>query len=438
MSADMIILGKNTEFTTDTTVSGLYNNVLVVGPSGCGKTTSITEPRLLETHNDSLIVPVTKRRLIDEYRGMFEKRGYIVEELNFVEPYRCTVGFNPVRFAKSDLEIASLARAIVYTDPNKKFSKIDPYWDNAGAALLTAEIAMARYKKGDRATFTDVLDFHNRVSMGDSGDLFTTTVDRDFERMKSEDPNSMAISCWNTYRNASAKTAGNIYSTLNACLNGLFIGEIRTLMTMDIRQVDFTRLASEKTVLFIVTSPMNPTLDSFINIFYSTAFRALFEFAESRHNGRLPIPVQVICDDFATGCKIDDFAQKISVFGAKGISVMLLCQSESQLAGLYGESDATTIINNCDTYVYMGGMDLATCRSISARMNLPLEDILYMPVGQEYIFRRGTHPVVTTRYDKKENIHSPETLSRRKADPVPQRRRRETISLLSKGGIKAV
>lgn len=58
-----------------------------------------------------------------------------------------------------------------------------------------------------------------------------------------------------------------------------------------------------------------------------------------------------------------------------------------------------TIIDNCDTYVYMGGMNLKTCRSISERLNMPLDDVLYMPLGQEVIFRRGQRPILTQRYD---------------------------------------
>ena len=66
---------------------------------------------------------------------------------------------------------------------------------------------------------------------------------------------------------------------------------------------------------------------------------------------------------------------------------------------MYGIDDAITIINNCDTYLYMGGMDLKTGRSISERMNVPLEDVLYMPIGQMIVFRRGQRPIVTKRYD---------------------------------------
>lgn len=56
-------------------------------------------------------------------------------------------------------------------------------------------------------------------------------------------------------------------------------------------------------------------------------------------------------------------------------------------------------INNSDTYVYMGGMDLETAISVSKRLNQPLEDVLHMPVGKQYIFRRGEKPIVTQRYD---------------------------------------
>ena len=93
------------------------------------------------------------------------------------------------------------------------------------------------------------------------------------------------------------------------------------------------------------------------------------------------------------------FEQYVSIFREKGLSVTAIIQSESQLGSLYGRDKATTIINNCDTIVFMGSMDLETVRSISARANRPLEDVLYMPIGSEIIFRRGMKPIFTKRYD---------------------------------------
>ena len=198
------------------------------------------------------------------------------------------------------------------------------------------------------------------------------------------------------------RTAASVFGTLNATINTIFTPEVRKLLSMK-NKVDFEKLASEKTVLFISTSAVNPALNYFVNIFYGQAFKKLFDFAEQRPSGELPIPVHVLCDDFATGSPILLFPEYISIFREKLLSVTLLVQSESQIERIYGSENATTIQNNVDTYVYMGGMDLKTCRSISERLNAPLEDVLSMLIGQEYIFRRGQKPVVTQRYDILQN-----------------------------------
>ena len=93
-----------------------------------------------------------------------------------------------------------------------------------------------------------------------------------------------------------------------------------------------------------------------------------------------------------------DFEDYISIFRAAGISVTLLLQSESQLVHMYGEYAATTIINNCDTYIFMGGNDLRTCQSISTRINRPVHKVMCLPREQVVVFRRGEEPYYSRRY----------------------------------------
>jgi len=128
-------------------------------------------------------------------------------------------------------------------------------------------------------------------------------------------------------------------------------------------------------------------------------FKPLFELAERREDGTLPHPVYVLCDDFATGVPIDHFQDHISIFRAKGISVTMLIQSETQLASIYRIDNAKTIINNCDTYIYLGGMDIITAKAIAERMDCPYTDILNMEIGRELLFHRGRRPLCTKRYD---------------------------------------
>ena len=65
----------------------------------------------------------------------------------------------------------------------------------------------------------------------------------------------------------------------------------------------------------------------------------------------------------------------------------------------YFGKDGRTIIGNSDTYIYMGGNDLETAKAVAARCDLPLKKILYMPVGTNWIFRRGQLPINGKNFD---------------------------------------
>jgi hypothetical protein len=254
----------------------------------------------------------------------------------------------------------------------------------------------------DNPTFADVLQLHDELTIKEYGGTLDTSLDRKFDMLARSNPSCFAVSCWKSFKNLPIRTAGCVYGALNTTIDTIFSPELRKMMK-EKKKISFDDISNRKTVLFVTTSAVNPSLHCFINMFYAQAFKQLFEYAESRPDGVLPIPVHVLCDDFATGSRVMNFAEYISIFREKGISVTLLLQSESQLEGMYGADDATTIINNCDSYIYLGGMDLKTAQNISMRLNVPLDEVLYMPIGQEILFRRGQRPIVTERYNITKN-----------------------------------
>jgi len=401
MKADRIILGEgqNAVYSTDSNQTGLNNNVIVCAGSGAGKTMSIMEPRLLETFESSLIVTCTKRRIVDKYSNVFRERGYEVLDINFINPKKSNAAYDPLAYVSSYSDITFLAESIVKSNPRKEKTTADPFWDDAAISLLSALIAFV-IMTVEKPTFADVLKMTDELRINESmiGSGIETSIYSKFEKLKKKDPHCFAVSCWNSFNILPIKTASCVYGTLNTTIDTIFTPEIRSMISSK-QNVNFEKLANRKTVLFITTSAVNPVLNCFINMFYAQMFKQLFEYGESLPSGKLPIPVSVLADDFATGSRILNFPEYISIFREKQISVMLLLQSESQLERMYGYNDAVSIIDNCDTYVYMGGMNLKTCRSISERVNKPLEDILYMKLGEEIIFRRGQPPILTKRYD---------------------------------------
>ncbi len=401
MVYDSVILGENAVFSTDSRETQVNNNILVCGSSGCGKTMSISEPKLLCTNHASLVITLSKRRLVKIYSELFKKRGYRVLDMNFVSPEQAQAAYDPLQYIRSWTDITYLAKAIVMADPQKKDTKADPYWDSVSISLLSALISyvVMTQKNG---TMADVIDLFRSLQIIRGDYLVETTLDEKFEVIRKADPCCFAIACWDTFRQTPVRTAGCIYSTLGAAVDTIFTPSL-CQMIRKAERIDFQKLSTEKTILFVTTSPVNLSLNSFVNIFYGQMFKELFEIGEGNEDGQLKRPVHVLCDDFACGARIVNFAEYISIFREKGISVMMMLQSESQLKSIYGEEDAKTIINNSDTYIYLGGLDLDTAKSVSQRLNQPLEDVLSMPIGREYIFRRGQKPIITQRYNIQEN-----------------------------------
>lgn len=402
MRSEQIILGAGCTYSTDCTETQLNNNVIVVGGSGSGKTMSIIEPRLLETTHSSSMITVSKRYLVKKYMPIFQKRGYTVWDLNLSSPEESNVFYDPLQFIKSYADINFLASGIVNAEPKKqKNLTADPYWDQGAQSLLAAEIAYTLMTEDD-PSFLDVLTLHEKLEITETGGRIQTTLDANFDYIERKKPNSFAVRCWKSFQQLPIKTALCIFSTLNVTIDTLFSPELKACIGQK-QNINFRRLATERIVLFITTSAVNPALHSFANLLYSQSIKELFEYAETRIDGCLPTPVQLLCDDFACGSAILNFPEYISIFREKQVSAIILLQSESQLERMYTPEDATTIINNCDTYVYMGGMDFKTSKNISERLNWPLEDVLYMPIGTVIVFRRGQKPIVTKRYPVQEH-----------------------------------
>ncbi len=402
MKSDRIILGdgNNCIFSTNTEKTQLNNNVIVCGSSGSGKTMSVTEMRLLETSNSSLVVNLSKRKLVAKYTPLFKERGYKVLDLNFVNPAKSDISYDPMTYVKNYLDISFLAQAIVKSEYENLSS--DPYWTQSAISLLSAEIAYVLITK-ENPSFNDVLNVQAELEIIEDDDSIKTSMDDKFVKLKSNNLVRFAISCWRTFRQLPMRTAGCVYSALNTTLDSIFGLELRKLIALK-NKLDFKKIADEKTLLFVSTSAVNPALKFYSNLFYCQMFKELFEYAESRADldYQLPLETHIICDDFATG-RILNFSDYISIFREKKISVTLLIQSESQLESLYGADDATTIRNNCDTYAYFGSCDLNTAKNISERLNVPLEEVLYMPLAKVVLFRRGSKPVIADRYSIKEN-----------------------------------
>ena len=421
---DRFILGEDDRchISTDTDETELNNNILVVGGSGSGKTTSVVAPILLHLNNSNAIGIFTKRSMMDKMAYVLKKRGYTVRVMDFDDPSRSEYGFDPLSYCKSEGDVRSLAHSVIYQDIKKDNSK-DPYWNISAENLLNVILRYVwngHYSKGrSMAAALKLLDgvvWRTQKSSASSLDLFLEDDEDREKRIKQEekelderyptyfemkrlekaDPGGNVF--WRSFINLPQQTGASVVSCLQTPLRKMFNPEVRKILEKK-EKIDFSEFLKPKQAVFLYISPTSEAQHRYVSLFYRQIFKNLFELAEKQKDYALPYPAHIICDDFATGCKVNEFDELISIFREKRISVTLLLQSESQLVGIYGKNAATTIINNCDTYIYLGAMDLPTCENISLRLDRELSEVLSMPVGTEYFFRRGKKPIVTKRYN---------------------------------------
>lgn len=423
---DKMILASGVAQSPDPKVTGLNGNVLVIGGTGSGKTVSYTEANLLHTYDRSLVVSVSKRALITKYAPLFEKRGYQVHIIDTINPENSTVGYDPLHYIKNSEDILTLAKSIIHNQAPSGSSGEDAYWNNASTQLCAAEISMMMelypvYQstgKDVSLSFAGVLALDEDLSFKEehSSGFTLSTLDQDFEALREYNPNSYAARCFQSVKGLTSRTVSCILSSVKSAYGDTFSPSAVELMKRK-DPIRFSDLAEKKSILFVLTSPVDKTSHAFTNLMFSQMFQDLYHLALIK-GGTLPKNIHVICDDFAVSAKIHEFENYISIFREAGISVSLLVQSLSQLTSLYGEAAATTIVNNCDRMLYLGGMDVTTCQDIAKRVDIPLTEVLNAPLECAYVIQRGSAPVIGTRYQTYEDPLYEEVLSLKPLEPV--------------------
>ena len=422
--SDEIILGRDCVLSPEEEHPGVNENVVVIGGTGTGKSLSVLEPTLLRAQNRSLVCIVKKQDIPHIYGKYFAEQGYEVMHLNLANPSESTNCFDPMDYIRMGdyTKIKALADAIMDCDPDGTHNyHMDPYWEQSGSALLASLMAYCMDSKFE-ADFPDVIKLLNRLSvLADGGaETSNTSLDLLFSEIRNRNPDSQAVAWWDTFCALPGRTSRCVLGSLRTRMSSVFTEELVDLMKKK-PGINLRKLGQKKAVLFITISPVNPMLHLFANLVLSQVIQTLFELGEGYPDGRLPVPVRILVDDFANGGAVPHFTQDISIFRSKGISVMMLLQSEAQLDAMYGPTGTTTIMDNCDSFVYLGGNDIQTARQVSVRLNAPLEDVLYLPIGREIVFRQGRQPVQTERYD---TLSDPRYLGLSQyADKDEQRRR---------------
>jgi len=394
------------------------NNILIFGTSGSGKTRSAVIPNIC-TMLDSYIISDPKGNLFRKYAPMLKKHGYQIRHLNFIHPEQ-SEKYNPLLYLRTSDDIMKFSKMLIEAQSTGK--EPDPFWKQANLMLMTALISFLtemhqlrqKYHEPEAGRWKmNLMEIPALLACIDSDDVSEgkmCEMDTHFQLLQRlwrqhTGKESPAFRQWKKFNQNPQKTLATVIMTLQATLAELDTDGIRYMFSGDNMQIE--KIGMQKTAVFIEISDTDRSKDLFANIFYGQAMNTLCSVADVQPDSRLPVPVQFILDDFGTNCRIDGFENMIANIRSRNISVMLMLQSQSQLEASYDIS-AHTIMENCDTTVYMGGNDPLTAETIAKRCNVPVYRILNMPLSTNWTLCRGEKPRFGRTVDIAEYVLLPE------------------------------
>ena len=347
----------------------------------------------------SLIGTFAKRSVVSNAVAFFKRLKYKTYVWNLANPEKGEQIPDPLSYISSDDDVQEISRQIAHGNPEyQRATKFDPYWRDASEALMTGLIYFILMTE-QKPSMKKVIDLFYKLKIKEDGKGISTTLDSQFAWLENKAPDSVAARKLRSFAQLPYATAGCVRDDLEKAIQNMFPVSIQNAMSED-AYVNFEEFATNRTAIFIITSPVRTAQYGFANLLFGIAIRQLMEFAETQENNHLPRDVKLFFDDFSCGFPIENYEKAISTFRAAGISSMMLCQSLSQLDATYGQDNSTVILDNCSTLVYLpGGMNKKTCSYISEMINLPLDEIMFMEMGNVVVFQSGKQPIIAQRYD---------------------------------------
>ena len=347
-------------------------NILVIGGSGSGKTRFFVKPSLLQMHS-SYVVTDPKGQLLRETGKLLahggpkrdengkpvrDKRGKVV-----YEPYRIKVlntinfsksmKYNPLAYVRSEKDILKLVNVIIANTKGDGEKSSEDFWIKAERLLYCALIGYIWYEaETEEKNFITLLELINACEAREDDETYKSPVDILFDELAQAQPEHFAVKQYVKFKMAAGKTLKSILVSCGARLSPFDIKELRDIMTED--ELELDTMGDRKTALFLIMSDTDTTFNFVIAMLQSQLFNLLCDKADDLYNGRLPVHVRCLLDEFANIGQIPNFDKLIATIRSREISASIILQSQSQLKAIYKDA-AEIISDNCDCTLFLSG-----------------------------------------------------------------------------------
>lgn len=405
-------------------------NILVVGGSGSGKTRFFCKPGIMSVNCSYLIVD-PKGEMLRSTGYLLKEEGYDIKVFDLIHP-RQSDGYNPFTYIRDDPDVLKLMDNLVKNTTPPKGASNDPFWEKAEIALDSALMLYLLYEApAEEQNFEMLMFMLECARVMEEDEQYQSPLDLLFQTLEERDPSHIAVREYKVYKQAAGKTAKSILVTASVRLAAFIFPQYAAMMQTD--EMDFASMGERKRAIFCVIPVNDGSMNYLVSMLMTQCFQQLYLRADERYNGRLPVPVRVIQDEWANVAQPDSYPKVLATCRSYNIGINIIVQNIQSIKALY-KDEWEGIIGNCDTLLFLGGGNEPTSlefvskllgketvhtrtrgqtkgRSGSSSVNyqqtgrdlMTPDEIRMLPTDDALLFIRGEKPVRDKKYDIKKH-----------------------------------
>lgn len=405
-------------------------NILVVGGSGSGKTRFFCKPGIMSVNCSYLIID-PKGEMLRSTGYLLKDEGYDIKVFDLIHP-RQSDGYNPFTYIRDDPDVLKLMDNLVKNTTPPKGASNDPFWEKAEIALDSALMLYLLYEAPvEEQNFEMLMFMLECARVMEEDEQYQSPLDLLFQTLEERDPSHIAVREYKVYKQAAGKTAKSILVTASVRLAAFIFPQYAAMMQTD--EMDFPSLGERKRAIFCVIPVNDGSMNYLVSMLLTQCFQQLYLRADERYNGRLPMPVRVIQDEWANVAQPDSYPKVLATCRSYNIGINIIVQNIQSIKALY-KDEWEGIIGNCDTLLFLGGGNEPTSlefvskllgketvhtrtrgrtkgRSGSSSVNfqqtgrdlMTPDEIRMLPANDALLFIRGEKPVRDKKYNIKKH-----------------------------------
>ena len=380
-----IILTQEVRMSLNTRQHRENLNVLVIGGSGSGKSRFYVKPNLMQL-NTSYVVTDPKGELLRSCGKLLKKAGYEIRVFNLIDMAHSN-NYNPFNYIYdkdgkvNKTYVMKMVNCLMKNTKQEGSSGGDQFWDDSTKALTLA-IAFYLLEKKDAKdmngksldrNFSTLMKMMRLAEISEQDENHRSPLDDMMDELREENPMSMAVSYYADFKKAPAETAKSILISAAVRFAAFNLPEVADLTYTD--NIHLDTLGDKKTALFVIIPSSDATFNFLAAMMYTQLFDTLYDTANFKYGGRLPVHVRCLLDEFANIGTIPDFDKLLATMRSMEISANIIIQNLAQLKKMYDKS-WEILTGNCDSLLFLGGQEASTLESISKSLGKETIDVV--------------------------------------------------------------